>query len=74
MIRFDPSHALIDGHKTHVTIAEQEAKEAKRAARDAAVDGTVDAKGKGKGRELAIEEFWKPAGHAVEFWEMCGIE
>lgn len=31
-------------------------------------------KGKGKGKEILIEELWKPSGGAVSFWEAAGVE
>jgi translation initiation factor 2D len=27
-----------------------------------------------KGKQLLIEELWKPAGSGLAFWEACGIE
>lgn len=72
-------HPSIETHAPHLTIAEEEAKAAKRAAREAAAaseetatTSTVNAKGKGK--EIPIEELWKPSSSSIPFWEACGIE
>jgi len=56
-----------------LTIAQDDLKAAKRAAREAAaVDGA--AQGKGKAKELTIEELWRPSAVAVSFWEAAGVE
>ncbi|CAK9781183.1 hypothetical protein CC85DRAFT_289014 [Cutaneotrichosporon oleaginosum] len=62
---FDPKHPAIDGHASFKTISEDEAKAARRAAREeeAAVPKQMD-----------IQELWKPAGSNAEFWAACGIE
>jgi translation initiation factor 2D len=59
-----------------MTILEEETKSAKRAAREAAADGSQEpvGNGKGKARELVVEEVWKPSGAIISFWEAAGIE
>jgi translation initiation factor 2D len=69
----------LQNHSTFSTISEEETKDAKRAARQvASQNGDVLAKaggkGKGKGKEILIEELWKPSGGAVSFWEAAGVE
>lgn len=64
--RYDPKHPAIDGHAPFKTIAEDEAKAARRAAREeeaAAPPKTLD-----------IQELWRPAGANAEFWAACGVE
>ncbi len=49
----------------------------KRAAREAArseAEGMPGSGGKGKGKEIVIDELWKPSSGAMSFWEKCGIE
>jgi len=29
---------------------------------------------KGKGKEIHIEELWKPSSTSIPFWEACGLE
>ena len=56
-----------------MTIAQDDARAAKKAAREAAAtDGVVA--GKGKAKELDIEELWRPSGGAIPFWEAAGVE
>lgn len=58
-------------------MAEEEAKAAKRAAREAASESatTESAAGaKGKGKQILIEELWKPFGAAITFWEAANVE
>ncbi|TXT09017.1 hypothetical protein VHUM_02491 [Vanrija humicola] len=62
---FDPQHPAVDGHVQFTTVAEDEAKMAKRAAREAAA---------AEAEQMSIEELWRPAGSATAFWEACGIE
>jgi translation initiation factor 2D len=74
--RYDASHPSIEGHAPYLTISEQGAKEAKKAARenvaaDLEKSGMVESS---KGKQLAIEELWKPLGPGATFWEICGIE
>lgn len=64
---FDASHALLQGHRPHKTINEEDTKAAKRAAREAAESEPT-------GKTMDIQELWKPAGTATAFWEECGIE
>jgi translation initiation factor 2D len=79
--RYDAQHPAVQGHVSHLTIAEEELKAAKRAAREAAADGVIPSgsgsgsgKDKGKGKELVIEEVWKPSGASISFWEAAGVE
>jgi len=74
--RYDAKHPSVTGHITHLTITEEETKAAKRAAREAAsAEGeAVSGGGKGKGKELVIEEVWKPSGTSTSFWEAAGVE
>lgn len=70
---FDAKHPSLQTHAPFLTIAQDDLKAAKRAAREAAaVDGP--AQGKGKAKELTIEELWRPGAAAVSFWEAAGIE
>lgn len=64
---FDPSHALLQAHAPFKTIGEEETRAAKRAAREAAESEPT-------GKQMDIQEMWKPAGTSVAFWEECGIE
>lgn len=49
-------------------MAEDEAKSAKRAAREAAAaEPSANAR-------LDIQELWRPSGSAVDFWALCGVE
>ena len=67
-------HPAIAGHSSYLTISEEEAKLAKKAAREAASNGESSTGSRAKGKELVIEELWKPHGTAVSFWESAGIE
>lgn len=72
---FDAHHPSLSGHTGFLTIAEQEAKDAKKAAREAAVThGESSFGSKGKSKELVIEELWRPSGNGVSFWEAAGVE
>ncbi|WVW84182.1 hypothetical protein I302_106212 [Kwoniella bestiolae CBS 10118] len=84
---YDPNHPSLQNHTEHTTIAQEEQKAAKKAAREAAlsVDGegsgtsaqpinSSNAGNKGKGKELEIEELWKPSGGAIGFWEAAGVD
>ncbi len=72
-------HDLVERHVPHRTIAEEAAREAKLAAlHDAgaareAGSGSGPAKTANVSKELVVEEFWKPSGHAVAFWEALGV-
>ena len=63
-----------------MTIAEEELKASKKAAREAISQqdqpGISGSSGgaKGKGKEVVIEEMWKPSSTSIQFWEACGIE
>jgi translation initiation factor 2D len=76
--RIDPKHPSIENHGPHSTIAEEELKASKKAAREALSDeGGNSASGsgaKGKGKEIVIEEMWKPSSTSLQFWEACGVE
>ncbi|WVR06767.1 hypothetical protein IAU60_003802 [Kwoniella sp. DSM 27419] len=84
---FDAKHHSLQNHVDHTTIAEEEARAAKKAAREAAAQsgegvpsaGSSGATGaaqgtKGKGKEMTVEELWKPAGAAISFWDACGVD
>jgi len=78
-IRIDPKHPSIENHGPHSTIAEEELKASKKAAREArSEEGQVSGSGsegvKGKGKEIVIEEMWKPSSTSLQFWEACGVE
>ena len=78
-IRIDPKHPSIENHGPHSTIAEEELKASKKAAREARseeVQGSASGSGgaKGKGKEIVIEEMWKPSSTSLQFWEACGVE
>lgn len=67
------THPSLQAHAPYMTIAQEEVRAAKRAAREDAAAGTSsDAKGKGK--QLQLEELWKPSGSAIPFWEAAGLE
>lgn len=73
-------HPSIALHRAHKTIAKEE-EQLKRAAATPDQNTTVAARGetpswngKGKPKEMSIEEMWKPNGANVAFWEACGIE
>lgn len=51
-----------------MTVAEDETKQAKRAAREAAAAEPP------AGAQMDIQELWKPSGSAVDFWAECGVE
>ncbi|WWC89007.1 uncharacterized protein L201_003924 [Kwoniella dendrophila CBS 6074] len=86
---YDPQHPSLQNHAGFTTIAEEEAKAAKKAAREAKQDGeannvnkgqaasgsgnTVTAN-KGKSKEMVIEELWKPSGAATSFWDAAGVD
>lgn len=56
-----------------MTIAQEEAKASKKAAREAASEQTTNGGKSSDKQSLDIEELWKPAGGAISFWEACGI-
>lgn len=66
---FDSRHPSLQAHVDYMTIAQEETKAAKKAAREAASDQPTS----GCKQSLNIEELWKPAGGAISFWEACGI-
>jgi hypothetical protein len=76
--RIDPKHPSIENHGPHSTIAEEELKASKKAAREApSEEGGSSGSGsgvKGKGKEIVIEEMWKPSSTSLQFWEACGVE
>jgi translation initiation factor 2D len=77
--RIDPKHPSIENHGPHSTIAEEELKASKKAAREAlSEEGVSNGSGsggvKGKGQEIVIEEMWKPSSTSLQFWEACGVE
>jgi len=53
-------------------------KASKKAAREAlSEEGQSSGSGsgvKGKGKEIVIEEMWKPSSTSLQFWEACGVE
>lgn len=68
------SHPSIETHAPYLTIAEEESKAAKKAAREAATEEQAVSTVKGKGKEIPIEELWKPSSSSIPFWEACGLE
>lgn len=73
-------HPSISLHRAHKTIAKEE-EQLKRA--EAVSDKvqtvvgrgeTASVNGKGKSKEMSIEEIWKPNGSNTAFWEAFGIE
>ncbi len=66
------NHDLLQSHRPHKTIAEQSAKEAAAVSAEEEKNGSSAASG-GTGKEISIEEFWRPTGHGVAFWETCGV-
>ncbi|WWD17017.1 hypothetical protein CI109_101453 [Kwoniella shandongensis] len=83
---FDAQHPSLQSHVDFKTVAEDEAKAAKKAAREAALTNNdptapsgssgVSAAGgaNGKGKEIVVEELWKASGGAITFWEACGVD
>ncbi|KAK8864673.1 hypothetical protein IAR55_001924 [Kwoniella newhampshirensis] len=79
---FDTQHPSLQSHVEFTTVAEDEAKAAKKAAREAAStnDGEgsgpshPSASGNGKANKIAVEELWKASGGALTFWEACGVD
>lgn len=73
-------HPSIALHRAHKTIAkeEEQLKRAESGSDKAQIvpgrSETSSANGKGKPKEMAIEEMWKPNGANIAFWEACGIE
>ena len=58
-----------------MTIAQDDARAAKRAAKAAApVDGVAAGASGAKSKGLDIEELWRPSGTGAPFWEAAGIE
>lgn len=76
IIRIDAKHPSIQHHAPFLTISKEESKAASKAARETAVaeSGEAGMVNTPKGKQLAIEELWKPAGAGIGFWEACGIE
>ncbi|WVQ79675.1 hypothetical protein IAT38_001775 [Cryptococcus sp. DSM 104549] len=78
VVSFDPQHPALQTHAEFTTVAQDELKAAKRAARETASteasggDGAKSGSAAGKG--ILIEELWKPAGGAMSFWEACGVD
>lgn len=73
-------HPSIALHRAHKTIAKEE-EQMKRAeggsdkAQAVVSRGeTASANGRGKFKEMSIEEIWKPNGPNIAFWEACGVE
>lgn len=56
-----------------MTVAEADAKAAKKAAKAAAAEDVVDGQGSA-GQTLDVQELWRPSGSAVDFWKAAGIE
>lgn len=56
-----------------MTIAQEEAKASKKAAREAASDQSTNGGKSSNKQSFDIEELWNPAGGAISFWEACGI-
>ncbi|OCF31922.1 translation initiation factor 2D [Kwoniella heveanensis BCC8398] len=71
---FDSKHPALQNHAEFTTIAEVEAKEARKAARAAVTAEQNGSSGAGKAKEIVVEEVWKPASGALTFWEACGID
>ncbi|ORY26308.1 hypothetical protein BCR39DRAFT_541242 [Naematelia encephala] len=71
---YQAEHPSVRDHVPFVTIADEEAKAKKRAAREVAEheqDLQTLSFGKGKGREMEIIEWWKPND---PFWEIAGLD
>ena len=65
-------HVALQTHRPFVTIAQQDRKLAKQAAKlEAQTNG--DATKPPGDRAKTIEELWKPAGQNVAFFEAAGI-
>ncbi|XAO21936.1 hypothetical protein I312_100693 [Cryptococcus bacillisporus CA1280] len=73
VVSFDSRHLSLQAHVDYMTIAQEEAKASKKAAREAASDQSTNGGKSSNKQSLDIEELWKPAGGAISFWEACGI-
>lgn len=84
VVSVDLKHAAVQGHKAHVTVSEQQAKDKRRAAREAASGGGASAEpsvaGDGAGPSVvkkakvqAIREVFKPSGQTLPFWTAINI-
>ncbi|OXG29680.1 translation initiation factor 2D [Cryptococcus neoformans Ze90-1] len=73
VVSFDSRHPSLQAHVDYMTIAQEEAKAAKKAAREAASDQPTKGGKSSSKQSLDIEELWKPASGAISFWEACGI-
>ena len=74
---FDVQHPSLKDHVTFMTVAEEEAKAAKRAARENGMGNGEAAhigSTKGKAKEIAIEELWKRSAGAPLFWEAANVQ
>ncbi|KAL7422036.1 hypothetical protein Q5752_003809 [Cryptotrichosporon argae] len=63
---YDADHPSLSAHVEHKTIGQEEARAAKRAARDEAAAAAVG--------EMAVAELWKPSPAAAAFWDDCGVD
>lgn len=72
----------MQNHRPFLTIAQEETRLAKRAAREAAAaedneagpGGSASGGSGSKNKQIAIEELWKPAGSGIDFWAQLGVE
>jgi len=72
---FDVKHPSLLSHEDFLTIAQDDARAAKRAAKAAASgEGTTAGAGGAKSKVLDIEELWRPSGTGAAFWEVAGVE
>ena len=72
---FDAKHPSLLSHEDFLTIAQDDARAAKRAAKAAASgEGTTAGAAGAKSKVLDIEELWRPSGTGVAFWEVAGVE
>ncbi|WVQ77838.1 hypothetical protein IAR50_007533 [Cryptococcus sp. DSM 104548] len=75
VVSFDANHPAVQAHVDYTTIAQEEAKAAKKAAREAAAnpEGADGKPAHTASQPIDIQELWKPISPALRFWEVCGL-
>jgi translation initiation factor 2D len=73
VLAINSNHDALQSHRNHRTVAQEAAAQGAAASSAADVASSGHAASASAGKELAIEEFWKPSGNGVSFWEACGV-
>ncbi|ODN72795.1 hypothetical protein L202_08231 [Cryptococcus amylolentus CBS 6039] len=75
VVSFDPKHPDLQAYEGYTTIAQEEAKAVKKAAREAAAnpEGADGKPAQSASQPIDIQELWKPISPALLFWEACGL-